>query len=60
MDPEAFASWIFPELVRHRRPLYQALADKYGYTITAQEAHDVQNEEDFLKLVELAIERAES
>lgn len=60
MDPEAFASWIFPELVRHRRPLYQALADKYGYTITAHEAHQVQNEEDFLKLVELAIERVES
>jgi shikimate kinase len=60
MEPEAFASWIFPELVKHRRPLYQQFADKYGYTISAHEAQQVKNEDDFLQLVELAIERAEA
>ena len=59
MDPQKFGSWIFPELVRHRRPLYQALADKYGYTITAAEAQQVGSESDFLELVELAIGRSE-
>jgi hypothetical protein len=58
LDPKKFARWIFPELVRHRRPLYQGLADKYGYTITAKEAEQVQSEQDFLDLVELAIGRA--
>jgi shikimate kinase len=58
MDPKAFARWIFPELVRHRRPLYQALADKYGYTISAHEAEQVGSEADFFDLVELAIDRA--
>jgi len=59
MDPEKFAQWIFPELVRHRRPLYQTLADKYGYTITAAEAMQVDSENDFLELVELAIGRSD-
>ena len=57
MNPENFANWIFPQLVKHRRPLYQALADKYGYTITAQEAAQVKSEADLLELVELAIGR---
>ena len=58
MDPEAFGRWIFPELVQHRRPLYQALADQYGYTVSAKEAEQVRSEEDFLDLVESAIQRS--
>lgn len=57
MNPEDFARWIFPELVMHRRPLYQSLADKYGFTIQASEAEQVHSESDFLDLVELAIDR---
>lgn len=59
MNPEHFARWIFPELVKHRRPLYQSLADKYGYTIQASEAEQVHSESDFLELVELAIDRSQ-
>jgi hypothetical protein len=59
MDPKKFAQWIFPALVRHRRPLYQRLADKYGYTIAAREAEQVHSEQDFLDLVELAVDRAD-
>ena len=58
LDPKKFSQWIFPKLVEHRRPLYQRLADKYGYTITANEAEQVSSEQDFLGLVELAIGRA--
>jgi hypothetical protein len=57
IEPKKFAQWIFPALVKHRRPLYQALADKYGYTITAKEAEQVGSETEFLDLVELAIGR---
>jgi len=58
MDPQAFATWIFPELVRHRRPLYQSLADRYGYTISAHEASQVRSEDDFSELVQEAIRRS--
>jgi hypothetical protein len=60
MNPEEFARWVFPELVKHRRPLYQALADRYGYTVTAAEASQVSSENDLLELVELAIDRSQS
>jgi len=60
INPEEFARWVFPELVKHRRPLYQALADQYGYTVTAAEAGQVSSENDFLDLVELAIDRSQS
>jgi hypothetical protein len=60
MNPEEFARWVFPELVKHRRPLYQALADKYGYTVTAAEAGQVSSENDLLELVELAIDRSQA
>ena len=36
----------------------QALADKYGYTVSAKEAEQVASENDFLSLVESAIERS--
>lgn len=55
MDPDKFVRWIFPELLEHRRPLYQALADEYGYTIDAREVSHVTSEEDFVLLVAKAI-----
>lgn len=59
MDPKQFAQWIFPALVKHRRPLYQRLADKYGYTISAKQAEQVHSEQDFLDLVADAIARSD-
>ena len=57
IDPDHFVSWIFPELVRHRRPLYRDLADAHGYTVEVREAAAVENEQDFLALVADAILR---
>lgn len=57
IDPDHFVSWIFPELVRHRRPLYQGVADAHGYTVEAREAAAIENEADFLALVADAILR---
>ena len=42
---------LFPALVAHRRPKYEAIAKKYGYTVDARRAEAVTNEDDFLKLV---------
>ncbi|MGL4554290.1 MAG: ATPase [Gemmataceae bacterium] len=49
--PDEFVRWIFPALVEHRRPRYQALADRHGYTIDARAAERVTSERDFLELV---------
>jgi len=49
--PDEFAQWIFPELVVHRRPLYQGIADKYGYTLDAKEAEGVGSEQELMELL---------
>jgi len=60
IDPDKFVRWIFPKLVEHRRPLYQALADRHGYTIEAADAEKVRDEADFLDLITNALAKAES
>lgn len=49
--PDEFARWVFPRLLEHRRPAYEAYADAHGYTIDARKAENVTSEEDFLALV---------
>jgi GTPase SAR1 family protein len=54
--PDDFVRWIFPALVEHRRPRYEALADRYGYTIDASAANRLRNEADFLELISAALD----
>ena len=49
--PDEFVRWIFPRHVAHRRPKYEALADRYGYTVDARAAECMTCEADFLELV---------
>ena len=49
--PDEFVRWIFPRHVAHRRPKYEALADRYGYTVDARAAECVTGEAEFLELV---------
>ncbi|HEX6994783.1 MAG TPA: ATPase [Gammaproteobacteria bacterium] len=53
--PDEFVRWIFPALVAHRRPKYEALAAKHGYTVDARRAEQVRGEKDFLELVASAL-----
>jgi len=57
LDPDRFVQWIFPRLVEHRRPLYEAIAERYGYTVSAREAEQVRDEADFLELASRTLER---
>ncbi|MFQ5938126.1 MAG: ATPase [Acidiferrobacterales bacterium] len=57
--PNEFVQWIFPRLVEHRRPLYQAIADKYGYTVEAADAERVEDEASFLDLIATTLQAAE-
>ncbi len=57
IDPDEFARWIFPRLFHSRIPRYDAIAEPHGYTVTSEEIAQVNNEEDFIQLLELAIGR---
>jgi hypothetical protein len=59
IDPDDFVRWIFPKLFYSRIPRYEAIADRYGYTITTEELKQVNNENDFIKLISEAIKRKE-
>jgi hypothetical protein len=54
--PDEFVRWIFPSLVAHRRPKYEALAKRYGYTLNARQAEAITSEADFLNLVANALD----
>ena len=57
IDPDHFVRWIFPRLVQHRRPRYEALASQFGYTVDARDIAGIRDEQDFMKLVVDAIRR---
>ncbi|ADE14654.1 conserved hypothetical protein [Nitrosococcus halophilus Nc 4] len=57
IDPDEFVRWVFPRLFYSRLPRYQAIADEYGYTITTDELAQVQDEADFLGLLETVVGR---
>ncbi|MCC7329858.1 MAG: ATPase [Gammaproteobacteria bacterium] len=57
IEPDRFVQWIFPELLRHRRPLYQRYADRLGYTVDARDLERIGDETGFLELVATAIDR---
>jgi hypothetical protein len=49
--PDEFVRWIFPSLVAHRRPRYEALAREHGYTLNARLAEAITGEQDFLDCI---------
>ena len=55
INPDDFVTWIFPKLFYSRIPRYEAIADKYGYTIKTEDLYQVKTEADFITLVETAI-----
>ncbi len=57
VDPDDFVRWIFPRLFYSRIPRYEAIAERYGYTVTTEEVSQVESEGDFVDLVARAIAR---
>ena len=57
VDPDDFCSWVFPRLFHSRVPRYEAIARPHGYTVTSREVAAVRDEQDFLALLEQAIDR---
>ncbi|RMF40329.1 MAG: ATPase [Alphaproteobacteria bacterium] len=57
VDPDDFIRWGFGELLAHRRPLYQAIADNWGVTVEADEIAAITTEDEFCDLVARALDR---
>ena len=53
--PDRFVQWIFPHLLEHRRPLYEAIAERDGYSVDASQIDQINNEQDFIEFVAAAI-----
>ena len=57
IDPDEFVRWVFSKLFYSRIPRYDAIAEKYGYTITTDELSQVTNKDELMALIEKAIGR---
>ena len=55
MDPDDFVRWIFPRLLDYRKNKYEKIASEYGYTVSASDVSNIDNENEFLELIENAI-----
>ncbi len=51
IDPDAFVRWIFPRLLAHRTPKYDAIANKYGYTIDSEALYQCRTADDVFGLI---------
>ena len=56
IDPDEFARWVFPKLFHSRIPRYDEIVNPHGYTVSSDEVGQVNDEKDFLELLEQAID----
>ncbi len=60
IDPDDFTRWVFPRLFHSRVPRYEAIARPHGYTVSSTEVAGVRDEQDFIDLLGLAIDRGKA
>ena len=51
IEPADFVRWVFPRLFHSRLPRYEAIAEEHGYVISARDAFEVSNADEFLALI---------
>lgn len=56
IEPDDFVRWVFARLLRARRPRYEAIAARYGYTVSSRDIALVKNEREFVALIAGALE----
>ncbi len=56
--PDEFSSWVFPKLLEHRKPLYESIAEEFGYTVDLRHVQRVRDENDFIELICQSIDRS--
>ncbi|MCF6303011.1 MAG: ATPase [Devosiaceae bacterium] len=55
VSPAEFGAWGFEAILNDRLPRYQALADRFGYTIDGSELSTARDSKDFLELMRKAV-----
>ncbi len=58
VDPDAFVTWGFEQLLHHRIPLYDAIAKNFGYRIRMQDIPSIRTADEFINLVATVIDKA--
>ncbi|UWQ34831.1 ATPase [Leisingera sp. M527] len=56
VDPDTFIRWTYAQALAHRQPRYQAMADNWGVTVTADQISAVKDEAGFEDLIASALE----
>lgn len=56
VDPDAFIRWTYAQALAHRQPRYQAIAQNWGVTVTADQISGVKSEEGFNQLIAKTLE----
>jgi len=51
VEPDDFAVWGFEELLHHRIPKYEAIAQRHGYTMHMEDIPRITSEAGFLDLL---------
>ena len=49
--PDEFMQWMLPALIDYRRPMYERIAEQYGYVIEAEKIFDLESAEQLIELV---------
>ena len=57
VDPDAFVRWTYAQALAHRQPRYQAMAERWGVTVTAEEVAQVRDTQGFEDLIAAALDR---
>ena len=56
INPDAFVGWVFPQLLAHRTPKYEAIAEKYGYTIDSEDLYQCKKADEVFELINGALD----
>ncbi|EBA02925.1 hypothetical protein RB2150_03134 [Rhodobacterales bacterium HTCC2150] len=51
VDPDDFVRWTYRQAMKHREPIYAAMAEKWGVTVMADDVANVSNATDFDRLI---------
>ena len=57
IDPREFSHYGFKELISHRLPIYEEIAENWGVTVTSEQITNLKSENDFIDIISEAIDR---
>lgn len=55
VDPNAFVRWTYARALAHRQPLYRAMAENWGLTVSADTIADIRSADDLTQVIAEAL-----